>query len=338
MKLFTRATGSALALVMLAACSGGGGGSGSMPSGGPKLQNTTVHFAILKPPVVKKHALRMHGRLHPNYVSPNTVEIDFTLTEVNGSSAPSGYPTLKLDTTSGSGNCTQDANGYLTCTGSTTAPAADDTWSVSAYGCPSTSGCTSSNWSLLSSSTISQAITVAGPNNISLTLNPVVASLVWAPSSAGIGNGTAGGAGVSLEALDASGNIIIPVANGGTQFQTPIYLKSDGVTVDYIYWSCNDTHLNFFTDSSHGTQANGEGASVLDGTSLSSPSSSANGTEKDPNGDTVTLVGNNGAYAYYDGTAESQGSTPTCTASDSQSDSATFTLTLQDGSVGWTVN
>jgi hypothetical protein len=335
----------AITAALLASCSGGGasGGAGGVT---PHYQTAKIGITIVVPKKDTKHhhAVRMRdGReLNPWYVSVATQSIVFTLTTVNGGTPPSGYnSTLTVNTSSG-GNCGQDtgATGGLVCHGTMTAPVADDGFSVTAYSGSNGTG------NILSSNVLTQNI-VAGTNTLDLTLSPVVAStngLAWSTGSASTGNGTAAGNSISLEAKDAAGDIIIATASGCstncTTFNTPIYLKADGSTPDYIGWTCNNSALNFYTSSAHTTQANGNGASLADGTSLSSPLSSvSSGTVSAPNGSSVTTIGNNGAYMYYNGTAQTAStSSLTCTATDSQANSATFTLSLNNGSIGWVVN
>jgi hypothetical protein len=322
---------------MLAACGGGGSGS-SGGSGGTvpvTYQSATVSVAITVPHRTPAIA---HGR-KPHYISTKTKSIVFALTKVNGAVPPSGFnATLTVDTTPGSGNCGQDsgASGGLVCHGTMTAPVATDSFTVTAYDATGGSG------NLLSSAFVVQSI-ASGANQIKLTLNPVVASLVWSPSAATAGNGTAIGNSVALEALDAQNQIIIPVATGCatncTAFNEPIYLESDGATPDLIGWTCA-SDLDFYTDSTHATEARGKGASLVDGTSISTPDATVStGTVTAPNGTSVSLRGNNGAFLYYDGNPEpaSTGSI-VCTATDSQAKTANFTLTLGNGSIGWIIN
>lgn len=325
-----RAVAALFATTILAACSNGGGSS--LTGSTQAFQSAKVSFTIFKPSK-KSHALQRYERVHPNFVSPNAGSITFTLTAVNGGAPPSGFnSTVVVQLSGGSQNCTA-ATGGLQCTATATAPVATDTWTVSTYQNATGTG------NLLSSSSISQAI-AAGANTIRLTLNPIVNSLAWSTSAVTAGNGTAVGNAVELEALDASGAIIVPVATGATQYQIPLYLQSDGITIDYIGYTCQ-TNLGFYTSSAHTTAAQGAGASLSDGTSISSPDSTQTGTNQvtDPAGATVTAVGNNGTYIYYDGTAQT-GATGslTCSATDSAAHTATFTLTLQNGSIGWIVD
>jgi hypothetical protein len=324
------------ATAMLAACGGGGSGSSSGSGGTVPVtyQSASVTVAITVPH--RTPAIR--GR-KPHYISTKTKSIVFALTKVNGSAPPSGFnSTLTVDTTPGSGNCGQDSGstGGLVCHGTMTAPVATDSFTVTAYDATGGSG------NILSSAFVVQGIAI-GANQIKLTLNPVVASLVWSPSGATSGNGTAAGNSVALEALDAQGQIIIPVATGCgsncTAFNEPIYLESDGSTPDMIGWTCG-TDLDFYTDSTHSTEARGKGATLINGTSISTPDATASsGTVTAPNGSTVDLLGNNGAFVYYDGNPESASTgSILCTATDSQAKTATFTLTLGDGSIGWTIN
>ncbi|HTX58611.1 MAG TPA: hypothetical protein VMH02_02960 [Verrucomicrobiae bacterium] len=334
--MITLRSGAAIGMAaLLGACSGGGAGSTS-GSVAPTYAGATVSISIAVP---RRTPAFSHAHRRPHYISTKTKSIVFALTEVNGSTPPSGFnSTLVVNTTAGSGDCGQDtgATGGLICHGTMTAPVATDTFSVIAYDQTGGAG------NILSSADVVQAIP-SGSYQITLTLNPVVASLTWSPSAASAGNGTAAGNSVALEALDADGQIIIPVASGCgtncTEFNEPIYLQSDGKTPDYIGWTCS-TDLGFYTGSTHATQARGEGSTLTNGTSISTPDSAqSSGTVTAPNGTSVDLIGNNGAYAYYDGTAQaaSVGSL-TCSAVDSQSKSATFTLTLENGSIGWTVN
>src|SRR5579862_63577 len=314
---------SVVLIAALAACSGGNGSlTPSAPGGGTgNYKSAKVQMSILIPKQYQKHGHGIgpmifranDGRVmrHPNFVSVSTASIVFTLSKVNGGAPPTGFnSTVVVNTTSGQ-DCGQDtgATGALVCHATTSAPVATDTFTVTAYQGAGGTG------NILGSNVIAQAI-AAGSNTIDITLAPVVAStsgLAWSTASVNVGNGTAAGNSVTLNAKDPAGNIIIAVATGCatncTTFNTPIYLKADGSTPDYIGWTCNNAAINVFSDgSSHSVQAHGQGASLTDGTSLSTPVASlSSGTVSAPNGATVTQIGNNANELFYNGTAQASG-------------------------------
>jgi hypothetical protein len=329
-----RVTAALLTVGMLAACSGASGGSTNPTT--PQFKSARVTFKVTKPSKNAPGLERAYDhirKLHPHFVSPNTATMTFTLTKVNGVAAPSGFNnTTTLHFTGGSQNCTL-TGGVEQCSVTTSAPVALDTWTVQGL---------SASSAVLSTSTITQSIAV-GANAVNLTLNPVVASLAWSTPTANISNGTASGAvPEELEGLDASGAVIIPVVSGNPDFQIPLYLKADGLTIDYLGYQCSSANLAFYSSSGLTTSAQGNTAAFTDGVAISTPDSTQTGTntQKDPGGATITAVGNNGLDVGYDGTAQNGSTTSlTCTANDSQGDTpAVATFTLQNGTVTWTVN
>jgi hypothetical protein len=330
-----RVTAAFLTASMLAACSGASGG-GPPPPTAPQSKTAQVTFRVAKPTKTAPGLERAYERvrkMHPHFVSPNTATMTFTLTKVNGLTPPSGFnTTTTLHFSGGSQNCTL-TGGVEQCSITTSAPVALDTWTVTGL---------SSTSATLSTSSITQNIAV-GANAVNLTLNPVVASLAWSTPSANISNGIASGAvPEQLEALDATGAIIIPVVTGTNAFQIPLYLKSDGLTIDYLGYQCSSANLALYNSSGLTTAAQGNTAAFTDGVAISTPDSTQTGTntQKTPGGATITAVGNDGVDVGYDGTAQSGATASlTCTANDSQGrPAAVATFTLQNGTVTWTVN
>ena len=139
-------------------------------------------------------------RSRPNYVSPNTQSLTITLTQAAGSPVASPAPQI-VALTAGSPNCSTSAAG-TSCAVSATYPAGADVWTLALYASASGTG------TPLSIDTVGATVTT-GKNAVDLTMNPVVASLAFSPASASCSYGTACTSPVVLNALDASGAVII---------------------------------------------------------------------------------------------------------------------------------
>jgi len=214
---------------LLAACSGGGssipaaGASAVAPGGSsPSKVTGTATFAIFIP------AVSAMKKARPDYVSPNTEYAGITLTQVSGSPVPSPTP-LVVNLTPGSSNCSTSSNG-TTCTLTGTYRVGSDAWTIALYG---SGGVTSTP---LSINSVSQTL-VAGQNTVKLTMNPVVASLIFAPSSGScVFSDTTCTQPAVLEALDATNAVIVGPGNYVDASQSPVTINvapaPSGVTLE----------------------------------------------------------------------------------------------------------
>lgn len=273
----------------LAACGGGAGGGTAIPKqSNPFLEAPTapMMFSVRIP----ANAATSSNARRPSYVSSNTNSVSFTITSWNGNAETASPVIVSLS----GANCTGSGSSKV-CTVTSSAPIGSDVWKVATYASGNGTG------TALSENSASGTITAAGPNNLSVTLNPVVASLAFSPVNASCLDGTPCNGSVIIQALDASGAVII----GPGSYLTP------ALAPDTISESCGSPHLTL-------TRADGQGP---------------NNTFSDP-------TQNNVAKAYYDGTSlGASGGTLTCSVSDSGGASATFTLTTSStGSASWTLN
>jgi hypothetical protein len=153
-------------------------------------------------------------KARPNYVSPNTEYAGITVTEVSGSPVPSPTP-LVVSLTPGSPNCSTSSTG-TTCTISATYLVGLDAWTIALYG---SGGVTSTP---LSINSVSQTV-VAGQNTVNLTMNPVVVSLAFSPSSGTCqSNNTTCVQPAVLEALDATNAVIVGPGSYVNASATPV--------------------------------------------------------------------------------------------------------------------
>jgi hypothetical protein len=90
-----------------------------------------------------------------------------------------------------------------TCSATVNAPVGSDTFAVNLYGGTNGTG------SLLSTGTLTQTIVANQANSVSVTFNGVVASIALALASPTVTPGTAGSLGITVNALDANGNVIV---------------------------------------------------------------------------------------------------------------------------------
>lgn len=207
---------------LLAACSGGGGlPNGSVvnsPGGGPtqsptKLVNVKVTVTIPAP--TKQH------RIRPDYVSPNTQSLVVTLSSVNGDGVTGVNPTT-INTVPRSHGCKAGPDGTI-CTATASGSPGDDVFAVTTYAGTNATG------AVLSVGTVSAKVSgnnssVAISNQLSLTLDGVIASLKLSLSPNEGRRGKAMRAGVALTAFDATGAQIV----GASNFTTPISLEIEG--------------------------------------------------------------------------------------------------------------
>lgn len=277
----------------LTACSGGGGGSAAPhPASTPGQfeQMATIVYGVVAPMPGSSSSSATIRR--PKYLSPNTGSVSFNLIEYN--STPVSQPPVVVNLTTG---CTPNTPvaGEETCTTTSTAPAGTDEFAVTTY--QSTTG----TGTPLSESDVTQAITVAGPNDISVTLNPVVATIAFNPTNSAVIDGSAASGPLVLSVKDASGATIVGAAP---------FVTTSGAD-DTITVACG-THLT--VEQSNGTAA---------ATSITSAAS------------------NTIAKAAYDGTSlGASGGTVACTATDTSSTplTTTFTLTTStSGAINWTL-
>jgi hypothetical protein len=148
--------------------------------------------------------------------------------------------------------------------------------------------------------------------------------------------------GVTLQAYDPSSALIIPASGGGTIYQTPLYLTSSGAP-DVITWSCTDhvvsgTSLTWATGGGpFASNGSATGANASINSPVANPASDIDGGSTfDGNGNPVTAVGNNGTQMSWDGVDQPKLDSPdTCTATDTESNSAVFYVGLGEGGVTW---
>ncbi|MDQ2817897.1 MAG: hypothetical protein M3T49_06755, partial [Candidatus Eremiobacteraeota bacterium] len=179
-----------IAALALSACSGP---SAVMPlrTGQTTAPNSIARFTITVPSAV--HALSV-GRA-PQYVSASTQSVSIA---VDGAA----NPTI-ANLSASSPGCATPAGAALNCKLSVVAPVGSDTFSVVTYDRANGSG------KALSKAAISATITANHLNNIGLILNGIVASIQLALSNPAPRQGTALSIGLTVDAMDADGNVII---------------------------------------------------------------------------------------------------------------------------------
>ncbi len=196
---------------VLNACGGGGGlPDGSVvnsPGGGPtqsptKLVNVKVTVTI--PAVTKRRGVR------PDYVSANTQSLVIALSSVNGEGVSGVNPTT-IDTLPHSGGCKTGAGGTI-CSATASGSPGEDVFGVTTYAGTNATG------AVLSFGNVEAKISgsdsgVAISNQLSLTLDGVIASLKLALSPNDAKRGKPTKAAVALSAFDASGAQIVGPSN-----------------------------------------------------------------------------------------------------------------------------
>jgi len=212
---------SILSLVAAFALSACASNTHTLPPG-QFAQSATVTFAVRVP----SSSATAANRIRPQYVSPNTQSVAFTLVSFDGT--PSNTTTVVALT---GGNCTGSGTSKV-CTISSTAPVGADVYSVATYTATNGTG------TPLSIDPALNVNIVSGTNTVSVTLNGVVASLAFSPASANALDGTASAGSASINALDAYGDTIIgpglyALANGSADpiavtCQTGLSLQNSG--------------------------------------------------------------------------------------------------------------
>lgn len=205
-------------------------------------------------------------------------------------------------------------------------------WNVGniAYGAAVTNGSAAPSWGSVSGYTCASACWDPLLNNHGVALNDTL----------------------SLTLADAKGETIIPASGGGNGSgspNVPIYLTPSG-TLDAITVACNDHNVAYLNSTagpaptpaptaspSQTTLANGflNGAAQATNTTITSPVTGSDGSSGTVlAGSTATVYGNDGKYVNYDGAGSTYTPTSveTCTASDSNSLTATYYFGFAAGS------
>jgi streptogramin lyase len=180
-----------LALAVIVASCGHGGSSvapGTGQTHGP-LQSVKFHITVPTPaPGIIPEAFSRRATVKPQYVSSGTTEATVTVTPQNG--VP--YPAEEFSCTSSS------------CTGNVDAPVGSDTFLVSLYG-----GDRISPDTLLSTGTTVATIAAGVTNEVDVTFDPVVSSIVLSANPSSLPPGVEGNSTITVDATDASGGTII---------------------------------------------------------------------------------------------------------------------------------
>jgi streptogramin lyase len=203
----------------LSACGGGNGGATTLnapilPSRA-NLASVLVTFTIRIP----KGATSRSKTRSPKYISTAIQAIDFRLTGVSPAGVGTYAGALNADTlvpvTYGNVACSTDGDGDKTCTAAFTAPApATDTWTISTYAVASPVIGTTTPLSIYAG--YSLAVTVAGPNNASVSTWGVPTALGFSPAAASVSPTDIDTLTTSLQVRDAGGATLI----GGENFST----------------------------------------------------------------------------------------------------------------------
>ena len=278
MKLSYRAIAIALASI-LAACSNGG----TLPASQHGVwQTAPMTFRVVVPA-----AQSQSQRRKPAYVSAATQSVAFALTSWNGT-AQSPAPTTVVSLVPGT-NCTGSP---LVCTVTSSEPIGSDSFTVSTFANTTGTG------TPLSTNSVNYSV-ASGSNSISVTLNGVVNSLAFSPASVSCPSAsTACTTSAALEALDASGDVIV----------------GSGSYVD----ASNNTDTISYTCQTGLTAENSTGGTAT--TPFSSPTY------------------NNMTQVVYAANGTTAGSSLTCSASDTLGHTATYTDSIAAaGTVNWTI-
>jgi streptogramin lyase len=274
-----------LAFVALAGCSGHGS-SNYLPQ--PAAATPSARVAATIRITIPAHSASNAKR--PHYVSYNTQGIG-----VSYGASPFTFPTNTTPThaysvASGSPLCVTNPDSSRTCTLAIGAPAGSDDFQVSAWDTPPTGGAFTGAKLLGAVTTLSQAVTAGATNVLAFTLDGVVDSvnISLSPQSlpAATPGGTAQTATLSVNALDAYGNVIIgsgswvdansnPLTIGVTQAATiatetlrttlpattSVTPTANTLTVTYVGNSSSGT--TFTPTATGGTVANGAHTGAL---------------------------------------------------------------------------
>jgi hypothetical protein len=189
-------------------------GSGGNP-GGPPTRLVDIKVTVTVPS-------RAHG-VNPNYVSPNTESLAIQLASVNGKGVTGVNPTI-VNTVPKARDCKAGAHGII-CAATAEGSPGSDVFAATAYGGTGATG------AVLSSGTVEATIGSGGgsvgiSNDVSLTLDGVIASLKLSLSPKNAKRGIRTTATVTLNAYDASGAEIV----GPSEYAEPISLAIQGDT------------------------------------------------------------------------------------------------------------
>jgi len=248
-KRFTLAT-----FIAVAGCSGHGGSLPAAlpvatpiqaPTNAPTVQ---VRFRILVPAMSAASSSR-----RPQYVSASTKSASIAVTP--GSTAPVVV------------NCT------TVCQGQIAAPIGTDTFTVKLYDATAGTG------NILSTGTMAATVVIDQNNTINLTFNGVVAAIAVVVNPATATYGTAQTSSVTVNALDADGNVI--VAPG-------VYVDAGGTPVT-ITLANSDTSGHTTLSATQVTQPTTGITLAYDGNSYISPTISATTTGVAPGRGTLTV-------------------------------------------------
>jgi hypothetical protein len=201
-----------IAIAAGAIVAGCGGGANSpigpvrnySPTPAPTLSSMAIPFSIFIP-----NATHLQPRKAQS-ISSGTQSVSIVLASVNGQAVPPQTPTV-INVESGASNCTVQSGGRQ-CTGTITGATGTDAFTIGLYSAQNAGG------SLLAAGTIDSPVsggaTVALNNALSVTLNPIVASIQVQVQPNAFTFGVTGTASVLASAQDASGATIVGSVNG----------------------------------------------------------------------------------------------------------------------------
>src|SRR5947209_4207012 len=217
-----------LLCALLAAC-GGGGGGGSSTTPPPPPQSGLAKLTITIPSASGTSA----SRRRPAYISPSTRSVT-----ISGS----GVPTTTVAVGTNAPNCAPGSGGTV-CTVNFPVPAGTATVTLATFASTDGSG------TPLSTQSLTVTVTANAVTSIDVTLNGVVAALAISVSPDVLASGHASTSSVAVNALDASGNVIVGPGN---------YVNAAGSAVTVTL-----------------TDSDTSGATHLSQTSLTAPAASA---------------------------------------------------------------
>jgi hypothetical protein len=293
--------------VSIAACNGGGGNRivpNAQTATAPAKVTANASFSIHVP----SKGTNAAGK--PQYVSPSTTQVSIT---VNG-----GTPVVAPLSPTATG-CTSGSSGF-TCTVTVAAPVGTDTFVISLLDADS---------NVLSTLSTSETIASGAANNFGIVLGGVIASLtISLATTSPVANGTAQQIALTVNGLDADGNIIAGPGN----YNAPISITdsdTSGTTSLSVGGSTPATSVSVAAPGSAVT-VNYSGAALsngatftasVPGTSVSPQSVTLTPTSSSGSSTTISLVisGSPAAIAYSTGTSGSWQALP--------SGATSFTLT-----------
>jgi virginiamycin B lyase len=205
----------ATTLILLAGCGGGGGGSTAVPST-PGKQNATVQKTV----TLAVPGYNSSKSLRSQYVSRNTQGIGISFGPSPATFPAATTPTLAFDVSLATGGCTvtNATTGARTCTLTFGAPVGTDDFQVTAWDSVPVGGHFTSGSGLSTVSLLSQSIASGVNTPLNLTLNGIAYSVNTTVSPQSISamptGSTAQTATVSVNALDADGNVIMDGSGG----------------------------------------------------------------------------------------------------------------------------